>query len=161
MDGDNCKKHISGKRFQLQPMKSKFYQTLVKCYSAYFVGLHLTTQSHQSFNVSSIHAKKATTSFPSVSAWRWRYTGPAVVGNVSDNRVSSYRLHACIWNTTAVVRPDGRRHTHLLLSMWSCERTAVNQWRADLQHSPSSTTVKRKRSLRASLARDTVNTQMR
>ena len=76
-------------------MKSKFYQTLVKCYSAYFVGLHLTTPSHQSFNASSIHAKKATTSFPSVSAWLWWYTGPAVVGNVSDNsqQLSSACMH--------------------------------------------------------------------
>ena len=52
------------------------------------------------------------------------------MGNVGDNSVSSYRLHA---RGTAVICVDGRRHSHLL-SVWSCCGSAANQRQADLQH---------------------------
>ena len=38
--------------------------------------------------------KQAATSLRSVPARRWWYIGPVVVGNVDDNSVRSYRLHA-------------------------------------------------------------------
>jgi len=40
------------------------------------------------------------------------------------------------WNATAVICPDGQHHTHLWV--WRCYVAAVNQWKANLQHTLAS-----------------------
>ena len=52
-----------------------------------------------------------------------RLDGPVVVGNVGDNSVSSYQLHASETQQPATPTP---RHTHLL-PVGSCYETVVNQ----------------------------------
>jgi len=57
------------------------------------------------------------------------YWACIVVGNVCDNSVDSYRLHASETQLLSYVADATP-----MLSVWSCYGTAVSQSRADLQH---------------------------
>lgn len=64
-------------------------------------------------------SKQATMSLHSMPALRWWYL---------DRSSPAY-----VWNTAAVITPDGWCHTHLL-SVWGCYRATISRWRTDLQH---------------------------
>ena len=74
--------------------------------------------------------KQDARSLRSVPAWRWWYIGPVIMGNVGDNSVSSYRLHASETQQLSYLADA----TRIIYLCGVSIGTAVNQWRADLPH---------------------------
>jgi len=70
-----------------------------------------------------------------VPAWRWWYIRPVVVGNVGDNSVSSYRLHASETQQLTDAMP-----ICYMYGVARCSRQPMTGW---LATHPCNTTVKR------------------
>ena len=81
------------------------------------------------------------TSLRSVLAWRWWYIVPVVMGNGSDNRVSSYSLHASETQQLSNI-PMAAADATFVSYMCGVARDNRQPMTSRLATHPSSTTVK-------------------